>query len=89
MNPHSLSTHTDAFIEPSVADDDPSRRYQFERLGYFWRDPVDSRPEQLVFNRIVALKSSWSNPRLRLRRLPKEGVPTPANRCPPRLHTPQ
>src|SRR5690606_22227678 len=35
------------------------RRYQFERLGYFWRD-VDSRPDALVFNRIVPLKDSWT-----------------------------
>ena len=64
MNPDSLSSHPNAFVEPSVADDDPTQRYQFERLGYFWRDPVDSRPEQLVFNRIVALKSSWSKPKV-------------------------
>lgn len=59
------------FIEPSVADDDPGTRYQFERLGYFWRDPVDGRGPAdagaeeaggapLVFNRIVALKDAWA-----------------------------
>ncbi|HET8985986.1 MAG TPA: glutamine--tRNA ligase/YqeY domain fusion protein [Trueperaceae bacterium] len=48
------------FIEPSVASDDPATRYQFERLGYFWRDPVDSGPEDLVFNRIVALKDGFA-----------------------------
>jgi glutaminyl-tRNA synthetase len=50
----------DGLIEPSVASDDRATRYQFERLGYFWRDPVDSSPEDLVFNRIVALKDGFS-----------------------------
>ncbi len=43
-------------VEPSVLNDDPGTRYQFERLGYFWRDPEDSSDEDLVFNRIVPLK---------------------------------
>ena len=47
-------------IEPSVASDDTATRYQFERLGYFWRDPVDSRQDALVFNRIVALKDGYT-----------------------------
>src|SRR5690606_15056473 len=32
----------------------------FERLGYFWRDPVDSRPGALVFNRTVTLRDTWA-----------------------------
>jgi len=47
-------------VEPSVRGDPPETRYQFERLGYFWQDPVDSRPERLVFNRIVTLRDSWA-----------------------------
>ena len=47
-------------VEPSVLDDDPDTRYQFERLGYFWRDPVDGRGDDLVFNRIVPLKDGWA-----------------------------
>ena len=35
-------------------------RLQFERQGYFFRDPVDSRPDHLVFNRIVPLRDSWA-----------------------------
>jgi glutaminyl-tRNA synthetase len=35
-------------------------RYQFERLGYFWRDLVDAKPANLVFNRIVSLRDSWA-----------------------------
>ncbi|HEV2852197.1 MAG TPA: hypothetical protein VHC97_05275, partial [Thermoanaerobaculia bacterium] len=35
-------------------------RLQFERQGYFFRDPVDSTPDRLVFNRIVPLRDSWA-----------------------------
>jgi glutaminyl-tRNA synthetase len=59
VNPKSLEV-THGYVEPSVAADPPDTRYQFERSGYFWRDPVDSRPEALVFNRIVTLKDTWS-----------------------------
>jgi glutaminyl-tRNA synthetase len=44
------------WIEPSVAGDPTDQRYQFERLGYFWRDPEDGRGPDLVWNRIVTLK---------------------------------
>jgi len=58
-NPESLEVKQ-GFIEPSVKDDPPDTRYQFERLGYFWRDPVDSTDARLVFNRIVTLKDTWA-----------------------------
>ncbi|MVN88432.1 glutamine--tRNA ligase/YqeY domain fusion protein [Deinococcus sp. HMF7620] len=58
LNPHSLRV-TRGFVEPSVADDPGDTRYQFERQGYFWRDPVDSRPDALVFGRIITLKDTW------------------------------
>jgi glutaminyl-tRNA synthetase len=60
LNPASLVTLTGAKVEPSVAHDPPGTRYQFERTGYFWPDPVDSRPGALVFNRIVTLRDSWT-----------------------------
>ncbi len=59
VDPDSIEVVRGAVIEPSVASDDPETRYQFERTGYFWRDPVDGRGETLVFNRIVPLKDSW------------------------------
>lgn len=59
LNPDSLRTRH-GFVEPSVAGNAPGTRYQFERLGYFWRDPIDSSPERLVFNRIVTLRDSWA-----------------------------
>ncbi len=62
LNPDSL-VETEGFVEPSVADDADDTRYQFERLGFFWRDPEDSTPEALVFGRIVALKDTWAKDR--------------------------
>ncbi|HEX7005234.1 MAG TPA: glutamine--tRNA ligase/YqeY domain fusion protein [Trueperaceae bacterium] len=59
LNPDSLQV-SHGFVEPSVANDPSDTRYQFERLGYFWRDPVDSSSDDLVFNRIVTLKDSWT-----------------------------
>lgn len=63
LNPNSLQVVTGARIEPSVADDPPGSRYQFERLGYFCTDIVDSKPGALVFNRIVTLRDSWAGGR--------------------------
>jgi glutaminyl-tRNA synthetase len=60
VNPESLIVVEGAVVEPSVAGDPADTRYQFERTGYFWRDPVDGVGERLVFNRIVALKDTWA-----------------------------
>ena len=59
VSPESIRVIDGAKIEPSVADDPTDTRYQFERTGYFWRDPVDGADGRLVFNRIVPLKDSW------------------------------
>ncbi|GIW23906.1 glutamine--tRNA ligase/YqeY domain fusion protein [Meiothermus sp.] len=47
------------YIEKSVLSDPKDTRYQLERNGYFWQDPLDSRPGALVYNRIVTLKDTW------------------------------
>lgn len=60
VNPASLVTLRGAKIEPSVRDDAPDTRYQFERTGYFRQDPIDSKPGALVFNRTVTLRDGWS-----------------------------
>lgn len=65
LNADSLLTMPGAKVEPSVADDPPGTRYQFERTGYFISDPVDSRPGALVFNRTVALRDSWAKVKAR------------------------
>jgi glutaminyl-tRNA synthetase len=58
LNPKSLETLTESRLEPAAPD--LGERLQFERQGYFHRDPVDSTPERLVFNRIVPLRDSWA-----------------------------
>ncbi|HEU4452173.1 MAG TPA: glutamine--tRNA ligase/YqeY domain fusion protein, partial [Longimicrobium sp.] len=60
LNPDSLVVIRDAVVEPGVRDDAPGSRYQFERVGYFCSDMVDSRPDALVFNRTVTLRDTWA-----------------------------
>jgi glutaminyl-tRNA synthetase len=60
LNPKSLEVLTGCRLEPSLAAAGPGDRFQFERLGYFNVDPVDSRPEAPVFNRTVSLRDSWA-----------------------------
>jgi glutaminyl-tRNA synthetase len=60
LNPDSLETLTSCKLEPSLAGAAPGSRYQFERLGYFCADPVDSSQGNLVFNRTVPLRDSWA-----------------------------
>ncbi len=59
LNPDSL-TVADARIEPAAAEAEAGTRFQFERLGYFFADPVDSKPGEPVFNRIVSLRDTWA-----------------------------
>jgi glutaminyl-tRNA synthetase len=60
LNGDSLKVLPEARVEPSVATDGADTRYQFTRQGYFWRDPVDSAADSLVFNRIISLRDSWA-----------------------------
>lgn len=60
LNPDSLKIIEAACLEPGLADLAPDTRVQFERLGYFVVDEVDSRPGRPVFNRIVTLRDSWA-----------------------------
>ena len=60
LNPDSLQVVEGARVEPSLAAAEPGSRWQFERVGYFAVDPVDSRPGAPVFNRIVTLRDSWA-----------------------------
>ncbi|MFT7859588.1 MAG: glutamine--tRNA ligase/YqeY domain fusion protein [Sulfurimonas sp.] len=59
LNPDSLKIIKDALIEPAVIIEKPDERYQFEREGYFYADPIDYTNEKPVFNKIVGLKDSW------------------------------
>lgn len=59
INPTSLSTLENAYVEPALGEAKPGDSIQFERTGYFCLDP-DSKPGQPVFNRTVTLKDSWA-----------------------------
>jgi glutaminyl-tRNA synthetase len=59
LNPQSLSTVSGALLEPSLKNAKSGERFQFERLGYFFADPIDSKPGQPVFNRTVTLRDTW------------------------------
>ncbi len=60
LNPNSLETLTSCRVEPSLKGATPGSRYQFERLGYFCVDSVDSSNEVLMFNRTVTLRDTWA-----------------------------
>ena len=59
LNPNSLKILSGCKLEPSLSNAESGFRCQFERLGYFCIDSKDSKPGQLVFNRIVTLKDTW------------------------------
>ena len=59
LNPASLEVVPAAKVEPGVADAPVGTRYQFERVGYFSKDP-DSAPGRPVFNRTVGLRDTWA-----------------------------
>ena len=60
LNPDSLKIIKNALVEPAVITDKIDERFQFERQGYFYADPIDYTNEKPVFNKIVGLKDSWA-----------------------------
>jgi len=60
LNPNSLEVVTTCMIEPSLRKVEAGKHFQFERLGYFIADAVDSSKNSIVFNRTVTLRDSWS-----------------------------
>lgn len=63
LNPNSLKVLDACRIEPSVKDAKAYESFQFVRQGFFCVDCRDSKPGELVFNRIVSLKSSYVLPK--------------------------
>ena len=59
LNPDSLEVLTGCKLEPELAAASTGDPVQFERQGYFCRDP-DSTPGDLVFNRTVGLRDTWA-----------------------------
>ncbi len=60
LNHCSLTVLDGCKLEPGLAGAEAGARYQFERMGYFCVDPVDSAEGRPVFNRIIGLRDSWS-----------------------------
>lgn len=63
LNPNSLAVLKNCFVEPSIADAKAYESFQFVRQGFFTVDYKDTKPGELVFNRIVSLKSSFVLPK--------------------------
>ena len=59
LNPDSLKVIINALVEPAIITQRPDERFQFERIGYFYADPLDYSDKRPVFNKIVGLKESW------------------------------
>ncbi len=59
LNPDSLETLEECFLERSLGEAEAGDRFQFERLGYFCVDQ-ESGPDGLVFNRTVAMRDRWA-----------------------------
>jgi hypothetical protein len=73
-----------ARVEPALGQAAPGSRWQFLRQGYFFADPLDSRPGAPVFNRTIGLKDTWAaraaaGPEVRAPRArkPAAGMPRP------------
>ena len=59
INPNSLEIRKNCYVEKFVATLPKLSYLQFQRIGYFNIDS-ESTPDNLVFNRTVGLKDTWS-----------------------------
>jgi glutaminyl-tRNA synthetase len=60
LNPKSFETLSSCKLELSLKEAKQGERFQFERLGYFCVDSIDSKPGSPIFNRTVTLKDEWA-----------------------------
>ncbi len=65
LNPESLQELESCKLEKSLANAEPEKVYQFERVGYFCRDNQDSKIKDAaksspVFNRTVTMRDAWA-----------------------------
>ncbi len=60
INPNSLETLKDCKLEPNLNDARAGEHFQFERVGYFYVDSLDSREGSPIFNRTVTLRDKWT-----------------------------
>ena len=59
INPNSLEVLKNCKIEPDLITLDDNVPIQFERLGYFYKDP-DTTPEKHIYNRTISLRDTWN-----------------------------
>lgn len=59
LNPESLTTLSNCYVEDFVKTRKPGDFLQFQRIGYFTPD-LDSKADHLVFNKTVGLKDTWA-----------------------------
>jgi glutaminyl-tRNA synthetase len=59
LNPDSMEVLTGCMLEPALAADNDAPAVQFERLGYFCRDP-DGTAGLPVFNRTIGLRDGYA-----------------------------
>jgi len=60
LNPDSIEVLTGCKLEPALDKTKAGTLFQFERMGYFCADAVDSKPDRLVFNRTITLRDTWA-----------------------------
>ena len=65
LSPNSLEVINNAWAEPCLAEAKTGDRFQFERLGYFVKDPDSGTPgtdgkSRPVFNKTVGLRDTWA-----------------------------
>ena len=60
INPNSLLIKK-GFVEPSLQYAEVGKAFQFEREGYFCLDSKYASDDNLVFNRTVGLRDSWTD----------------------------
>ena len=59
LNPESLRSLVQCYLEPSVAAAKPGQQFQFEREGYFCLDEMHVHGQKPVYNRTVTLRDVW------------------------------
>jgi glutaminyl-tRNA synthetase len=87
LNPDSLAVASGARVEPALREAAPGTWYQFLRQGYFFVDPIDSKPGAPVWNRTMTLKDTWARQAAAKPAAPRatrEKKPGPADAAAPR-----
>ena len=60
LNPESLKTLTQCYLESSLSEVTVGQQFQFEREGYFCLDQAHVHGSTPVYNMTVGLRDSWA-----------------------------